>query len=313
MEKKKRGLSRQFKIYVYGEKEEDVVVLNLANYGLGNDKDSLALWEADNILSSYWSQMDFINNINQFIPFEPARIGMGTLKTKNRAVIINDGLIKTLTDELINRNLESAKDAKISETDLGRKALNDVVRDYDKLINNDNQRKIFAALYKAKDEEMETYHLDAILRCSACLRYDCSATLSNYIDANRGMRLYYALDNYNEFRDAYMFLKRFKKDYSIVEEAVKDDKITSAKVKMNADRTGYSFEIKTAKHGNMVVSSSNKIVKNVYKDILDMMDLTEEELREVNQNDEPVKYNSPDFAIPDEEWDNDWDDQVFKM
>lgn len=313
MEKKKRGLSRQFKIYIYGEKEEDVVVLNLANYGLGNDKDSLALWEADNILSSYWSQMDFINNINQFIPFEPARIGMGTLKTMNRAVIINDGLIKSLTDELIKRNLSSAKDAKISETDFGRKALNDVVRDYDRLINNDNQRKIFAALYKVKAEEMETYHLDAILRCSENLRRDCGVDLTNYTNANRESRLYYALDNYNEFRDAYMFLKRFKKDYSIIAEAVKDDKILSAKIKMNADKTGYSFEIKTFNHGNMVISSSNKIVKNVYKDILDMMDLTEEELMELHEDNEPIAYNSSEYAIPDEEWNNDWDDQSLKM
>ena len=304
-------MSRCFKIYLNGSNGEIISLNTEVLDNLGAKPDKFYLWEADYILSGCWDQQDFIKNkVNQFIPFDVTNVTVGTVKTKNKLVCFNDQKLHELTGYLIKDKIDSVKNARIDNCEVGKYLLNKTINRYFEIYRSSNERKVFSALYSLKHQEIESYHLQAIFESSDDLAYECGYQINRELYGTARERLFSSLKKYDTFRDAYLFLKIYEQDFNKIAEVVKDDKITSIKVILNEAKDSYKYSIVTSKMGNVVISSNRKFKENKYYELENKFDddyeLDEEEIQIVYGSkdnyyeDNPYGVN-PDYAIFDEE------------
>ncbi len=296
-----RSVSRQYQIYICGEKPEEVDVLNIPmfNSSIVVGKNSkVSLWEADYLTSGYRSQAKFMDDINQIMIFKPVSIKLAPLESRYRAVIFDDPTINYVAGEIVKRRPSTYKAALVGEInrdgdkEYGKKLVDDLKKKLKDATGDYQALTIMTALYTSK---ITDYHLSFLMLYSYNLRTSCKYEMPNRDGLGNEGIYDEAINQYSNFREAYIFYKRFRNDYDKIRGIIGDDVIFGATIIPDAAGTGYKYRLNLQKHGEMVISSNENLLNETVSNnpLYDY-----EQVEKVQSNDPLDPYDA--YSIPDE-------------
>ena len=261
-----RNVSRQYQICICGEKPEEIDVLNIPTFNNTIDigsNNKMALWEADYLTSGYKSQAKFMEDINQILTFKPVNVKLGPLESRYRSIIFNDPTINYIAGEISKINPSAYKNAlvdrinKDGDNEYGKKVLEELKTNLKDATGNPEKLSIMAAIYNSK---LTDYHLSFLMLYSYNLRSACNYTIPDREGlGNEGM-YETAINQYSNFREAYIFYERFKNDYDKIKALIGNDVIKGAIVIPDDLGTGYKYKLKLQIKGEMIISSNQPLL-----------------------------------------------------
>ena len=280
-----RNVDHDYIIWLYGAtpEERDILDYSILREGIGN-KGQLTLWEVDALTAKYPSQKKFLEDVHQFLMFEPKGIKVVTNDPICRPIIFNDYNIAYLAEAMIKKNPANLSEASIDEvskdnnSNYGHDLIEKLIENYRNALTNPGMLKIMVALYKSG---ITDYHLSFLLNY-----FEVLANALNYhqdfIGAGRKDVFEATIKQYNSFREAYIFYKRAEFDYKTIMNFTNYGDIKTARVVVDDAATGYKYELTFNDRPPETISSRNRLLNEKIKDELVFNNKVEDEKEERN-------------------------------
>lgn len=266
-----RKVNHEYIIQLYGAtpEEREVLDYSILKDGIGN-KGQLTLWEVDALTAKYSDQKKFLADVHQFLTFEPKGIKIVTNDPACRPIIFGDNNIAYLAEAMSKKNPSVFGDATVDDVskdnDLkyGYNLVETLVNNYREALSDPGKLKVMAALYNSK---IADYHLNFLLNYFEVLASACNYQ-QDYIGAGSKDVFESAIREYNNFREAYIFYKRFEFDYKTIMVSTNYETISSARVVVDDAHSGYKYILNFANSKSEVISSHTRLLNEKIKDEL---------------------------------------------